>query len=138
VAVLTTGACGSGYKALSRAEFVKQALAICAEAQAKADKIVSAPRKDGSIDGYKRVYVDELLPALDAGVAQLRALKPPTADRKTISKMLDDLSAGLDQSSAEVKSLESTHEIASLTEPPAVTAASRAAKAYGIGPCIGK
>ena len=88
----------------------------------------------------RKVKTPKLLqaPALDAGVAQLRALKPPTADRKTISKMLDDLSAGLDQSSAEVKSLESTHEIASLTEPPALTAASRAAKAYGIGPCIGK
>jgi hypothetical protein len=138
MAVLTMGACGSSYQGLSKAEFVKRALAICAKSEARANKIVSAPRQDGSIDGYKRVYVDELLPSLSAGVAQLRALKPPKADRKTISKMLDDLSTGLDQFSVEMKSLKSDNDIVSLKEPPALTAASREAKAYGIGPCIGK
>jgi len=137
VAALTISACGGGYAGLSKAEFVKQALAICAKSAAKVNKIMSAPRKEGGIAAYKQVYAAEVSPALDDAVARLRALKPPKADRKTISKMLDHLSTGIDQYSAEIASLKSDNEILSLPQPPGLKAATKEAKAYGIGKCIG-
>ena len=135
VAALTIGACGSGYKGLSKAEFVKQALAICAKSAARTNKIGTSVGSNPTVKQVKDTYARQLVPAFNDELAQLRALKPPTADRKTISKMLDDLSTGIDQASATIKSMKSTKDFASLTEPAGLKTASKEATAYGIGKC---
>jgi hypothetical protein len=65
----------------------------------------------------------------------LRALKPPKADRTTVSKTLDDLSTGVDQAAGEIAKLKSTSALTGLQEPPALKTANKEAKAYGLGTC---
>lgn len=135
VAALTIGACGSSYTGLSKAEFVKQALAICAMSAAKTNQIGKAVGNTATLKQVKDTFALQLVPAFNDEVAQLRALKPPKADRKTISKMLDDLSTGIDQAATAIKSLKSTKDFGSLTEPAGLKMATTEANAYGFGKC---
>jgi hypothetical protein len=121
--------------ASAKAEFVKQALVICAESAAITTKISGSVGSNPTIQQVKDTYAHRIIPTLHHEVAQLRALNPPTADRKTISKMLDDLSTGIDQAATEIQTLKSTKDFGTLTEPPGLTAASKEATAYGIGKC---
>jgi hypothetical protein len=135
VAALALGACGSSYKGLSKAEFAKQAVAICTKTETKLSKFGASFGSDPTIAQVKAAYKDQLIPVLNDEIDQLRALKPPKADRKTISKMLDDLTTGIGQASDKINSLTSTKQLESLDEPPALKAADKEAKAYGLGKC---
>jgi hypothetical protein len=134
VAALTLAACGSSYKGLSKAEFVRQAVAICTKSDAKIAKIASIGNSP-TIKQVKDSYAKQLLPLLNDEVDQLRALKPPKADREQVLKIFDDLSKGLDQASAEINALKSIKELGSLATPPALKAANAEAKAYRLGTC---
>jgi hypothetical protein len=135
VAALTLGACGSSYKGLSKAEFIRQAVAICAKSDVELTKAGTAIGSNPTIQQVKEAYEKQLFPLLDDEVDQLRALKPPKADRKEVSKIFDDLSTGIDQAKAAIKSVKSTKELSSLTTPPAMKAANTEATAYGLGAC---
>jgi len=114
---------------------VRQALVICAERAAITTKISGSVGSKLTIQQVKDTYANRIIPKLHDEVAQLRALNPPAADRKTISKMLDDLSTGIDQAATAIKSLKRTQDLGSLTEPPGLKAAGEEATAYGIGQC---
>jgi hypothetical protein len=135
VAALTLGACASTYKGLSKAEFVKQAVAICTKSDAKLAKVGASFGSDPTIAQVKAAYKDQLIPIFKDEADQLRALKPPKADRKAISQMLDDLSTGIGQVSDTINSLTSTKQLESLDEPAGLKAADKEAKAYGLGEC---
>jgi hypothetical protein len=135
IAALALGACGSSYKGLSKAEFVKQADALCVKDQAKIDKIGTAVGDNPTLRQVKDTYTDQLIPAYHEQVDHLRELKPPKADRKTISKMLDDLSTGIDQAGDSIASLKSLKELDTLGTPAGFAAADKAAKAYGLQKC---
>ena len=137
IAALTLGACGSSYKGLSKDEFIRQAVAICAKSNVQLAKVGTAIGSNATIEQVKDAYAKQLFPILKDEVDQLRALKPPKADREAVSKIFDDLSKGIDQESAEIKALQSTKELASLTTPPAMKAANTEATAYGLGSCAG-
>ncbi|HTK15727.1 MAG TPA: hypothetical protein VL769_04985 [Acidimicrobiia bacterium] len=126
---------GDTTPAQSKAEFVRQALVICAERAAITTKISGSVGSKLTIQQVKDTYANRIIPKLHDEVAQLRALNPPAADRKTISKMLDDLSTGIDQAATAIKSLKRTQDLGSLTEPPGLKAAGEEATAYGIGQC---
>jgi transcriptional regulator with GAF, ATPase, and Fis domain len=84
VAVVALAAgCGGG-KRLSRAEFSKQADAICSKYNAK----IRALGQPGSVRALPR-YVDRALPIARKGTEELRRLKPPKDDEKTASEWLD-------------------------------------------------
>ena len=112
IAALVLAACGSSYKGLSKAEFVKQADAICVANQAETEKLAKAVGDNPTVAEVKDVYADQLMPAFEDQVDELRALKPPEADRETISKMLDDLSAGIDQAGASIATMKSLEDLA--------------------------
>jgi hypothetical protein len=135
LAALTIGGCGSSYKGLSKADFVNQAVAICTKSTASINTIRSSIGNNPTIGQVKDTFARRLIPAINAEIAQLRALKPPKSDRKTISKMFDDLSAGIDQSSTAIGALKSIKDIGSLTTPPVLTAANKEATDYGLGKC---
>ena len=135
VAALMVGACGSSYQGLSKDEFIREAVAICAKANVELAKVGTAIGGNATLEQVKDAYAKQLFPVLEDEVDQLRALKPPKEDRKQVSKIFDDLSTGIDQASAEIKSLKSAKELASLTTPPAMKAAKTEATAYGLGSC---
>jgi hypothetical protein len=76
--------CGGGGKRLSRAEFSKQADAICSRYNAK----IRALGQPGSIRALPR-YVDRALPIARKGTEELRRLKPPKDEEKTANEWLD-------------------------------------------------
>jgi hypothetical protein len=137
IAALALGACGSGYKGLSKAEFVKQAEATCVRDQAKIEKIGRSVGENPTLQQVKAAYKDRLIPAFNDQVDELRALKPPKADREKISKMLDDLTTGIDQAGASIAKLETIEGLQTLDEPAGFKAANKAAKAYGLTKCAG-
>jgi hypothetical protein len=135
VVALTLGACGSSYKGLTKDEFIRRAVAICARTNVRLAKVGTAVGGNPTIEEVKDVYAKQLFPILEDQVDQLRRLKPPKEDRKQVSQIFDDLSKGIDQASAEIKSLKSTTELSSLATPPAMKAANTEATAYGLGSC---
>ena len=135
IAALVLAACGSDYKGLSKAEFVKQADAICVKHQAATEKIAKAVGENPTIAQVKDVYADRLIPAFEDQVDELRALKPPEADREAISKMLDDLSAGIDEAGASIAAMKSVQDLEAFEEPAGFKSANAAAKAYGLQKC---
>ena len=135
VAALTTGACGSSHSALSKAEFVKRALVICTKSYARSNEIRSSAGSSPTIEQVKDTFARRFVPAFRDEVDHLGALKPPKGDRKAISKMLDDLSTGIDQGTTEFTSLKRVKDLSSLTLPPGLKAFSKEATAYGLGIC---
>ena len=135
ISALAFGACGSDYEGLSKAEFVKQADAICVKAEAEIERIGKSVGDNPTLAQVKDAYDDRLIPAFENQVDELRALKPPEADRETISKMLDDLSEGIDQAATSIASMKGLRDLAALDEPAGFEAADATAKTYGLREC---
>jgi hypothetical protein len=137
--VAALGACGgssSSYKGLSKADFVTQAEAICTAGNTKIAKISAQfGSKEPTIAQFKSAYINQLIPIFHSEVTDLRALKPPAADRDTIKKMLDELSTGVDQAKAEVEGAKTQAELGTIKEPAGMKTASAAARAYGLAVC---
>lgn len=93
-AVALFAACGSSYKGLSKADFISQADAICTKYNGLSVKATSGLKNptDAQLLAAIQAKVVPLLPKLQA---ELRALKPPKADRATVKQFL----AALQQSS---------------------------------------
>jgi hypothetical protein len=78
------GGDGSGDR-LSAEEFREQANAICAEYEGKVAELDS-PSTPEEIPGY----VEEVIPVVEAGLAELRNLKPPEELEEDYQAMLDE------------------------------------------------
>ena len=138
VAALALGGCGGGgYQGLSKADFVTQANAICTNGQKALDSIGASVGSSPTLATLQRTYSGPFLAAVREEVSQLRALKPPKADRTTIATMLDNLAAGITQFSAAITSAKSLQAVAALKEPPSLAAADKAATSYGLTACNG-
>ncbi len=132
---IALGGCGGTYQGLSKAEFVKQGNAICRATQVKLDAAGSTGSAT-SLAGLKKLYRDVFAAILRAEITQLRALRPPKADRQKVSEMLDEFSTGVEQLVASVSAAKSVAELATLSEPPAAAkAAARTARSYGLSSC---
>ena len=113
VIVALAGACGSSDNGLSKAEFVKRADAICAASNKKFDAVSATVGHDTSIGA-----APEALPgavrarSARSEIEQLRALKPPKADR---DDDLEDARRPLERrrlsSSRQVAAVKSTAEL---------------------------
>jgi hypothetical protein len=137
VAVLAAalGACGGSDKALSKADYVTQAEAIC---KAGNDKVTAFSKQFGanpSLAEIKKAYTDQLLPIYASELDQLKALHPPKADKAAIDKMLGDLSDGTDQAKTAIAGAQTENDFAKLDEPAGLKKASAEAKAYGLDTC---
>ncbi len=82
VAALVAGCGGSGR--LSKADYVKQADAICTKYNAKL-KALARPTSIGDL----AAYVDKALPLARKGDDELRALKPPKDEEQKAKEWLD-------------------------------------------------
>ena len=102
---MVVGACGgSSYKGLSKDEFVTQANAICKRdndaVAEKAKALGDSPTQQQQID----FILNTAVPSTRAEIAEVRKLKPPKADKATVTKLLDAASAGLDEGEKTAKS----------------------------------
>ena len=91
VAAIASG-CGSGYEGLTKAEFIKQATAICAKGdKANNAAIGKALSKEPTLSEIAKVFNDTALPLINEELAELAALKPPKADRDRVKQMIAEL-----------------------------------------------
>ena len=134
--VAAAGACGgSSYKGLSKADYTTKADAICAAGNKKLTAVSKTLTPKSSLADFQKLYREDFANTTRDEITQLRALKPPKADRATLSKMLDDLSTGVDQLVAEVGGAKSIADLSKLKQPDSVKSATTAAKAYGLAAC---
>jgi hypothetical protein len=84
--VATTAACGGGGDdRLSQEEFKKQANAICDKYDSRIQAL-EAPSSPEEVSGF----VDRVIPLLQKGISELRALKPPAEAEGDYDRMLDE------------------------------------------------
>jgi hypothetical protein len=84
--VATTAACGGGGDdRLSQEEFQKQANAICEKYDSRIQALGS-PSSAQEVGGF----VDQVIPLLQQGISELRALKPPAEAQDDYDRMLDE------------------------------------------------
>jgi len=119
---------------LSKAEFVKQASAICEQGLKKKDAAVSVALKEQAEQAQSaptaqetaKLIEETVLPAYSKTVDQLSQLGAPKADEAEIEKMMGEFEAA-------VKTLEADPTKANENNP--FTSADKAAEAYGIKGC---
>jgi hypothetical protein len=111
IMVLTVGAgCGSGgdSSTVTKAEFTKQANAICAKRKkewqttlASYEKEVKEKNVTGNVKAQTEIAEDlldeSMLPALQGQLEGLEDLGAPEGKEKQVEKWLDDLSKGVEQ-----------------------------------------
>lgn len=120
---------------LSKAQYVKQAEAICTKAQADISVFAADYDPQAGLAELQQRYNTELAPVLRREVTDLQALTPPAADRAKLSAMLDDLSQGNEQALALIQAAKTVKEIGSFAQPAKLVAAGRVARAYGLPEC---
>jgi len=81
---------GGGGGPLSKQEFVEQADAVC-EKYAERISAIPVARSAGELP----LYVGRVLPLLREQLVELQALRPPTKDRRTVSRMLGEFTTGM-------------------------------------------
>ncbi len=99
------GGCGGGDSttdtstaaALSKAEFVKQANAICAEGNKETDAIFESFEKGEPKAEAETVIENEFVPSVQGQIDEIRALGAPEGDEATVDHMLDLAQADLDR-----------------------------------------
>ncbi|HWJ42479.1 MAG TPA: hypothetical protein VNR67_03505 [Solirubrobacterales bacterium] len=107
LSALVLGGCGGGEATTdatapspSRAEFVKEANAICSEVYAKTNRLYSQlAARDGSKvveAGIDRAAQKIMVPALTKLEARLGALGAPPGDERRVAKMLTALDEGIE------------------------------------------
>ena len=126
-------ACG-GYHGLTKAQFVSQADGICKTFDAKFSALFGHVSSTPTLAEVQGIYKDQAIPVFLAEVVQLRALKPPKADRATVKRILDELSAGVDQLDSAVRAARSLKTLEGIV-PDGLKRASADAKVYGLTTC---
>ena len=114
LAVVITGlvaGCGGGSSRLSKADYAKQADAICAKYNAK----IRALGRPTAVSGLP-AYVDKALPLARKGDDELRGLKPPKDEERKAKEWLD-------QNDSVVGSMERLRDAAKKGDRPGIQAA---------------
>lgn len=114
------GGCGGGddtteaettTTALTKAEFVKQANAICAEGNKETDAIFESFEKGEPKAEAETVIENEFVPSVQGQIDEIRALDAPEADEATVEEMLDLAQADLDRIAEEPGMVVSGEEV---------------------------
>ena len=135
-ALLATGllasGCGGDDDELTKAEFLKQGNAICAngnkEIDAAADKAFSSNQRPSNAE-VKKFAEDTLIPSVEGQIDDLRDLTPPSADEDQVNAILDEDDTALDETKADPTI------VASGQDP--FKKANQLAKSYGLTECAG-
>lgn len=131
-AALTLAGCGASGP--SKAEYIKQADAVCTKAgedlSKKQGEAIAKLGADAKPEDLTKLISDVLIPNAEGQLAELRKLEKPSDDADTIDGIYSDLEAGL-------KKVEADPE--ALTNDPngPLASANKKARAYGMKVCGG-
>ncbi len=133
IAGIAFGACGSSYKGLTKADFSSRPKPSAQQSDDKLGEVSSANTAE-----FDAPAGEGCIRRSDRPARQRRgrpALGVEAAESGPQGRVQDfaDLSTGVDQAAAKIKSLKSKAELAILAEPPALKSADAEAKAYGLG-----
>lgn len=100
------GGCGGGgdeTQELSKAEFIKQADAICAKTDKAQEAELTAylkenPKAESSQAGQEKMVTDAGLPPLQEEIGELAELEPPSSDAQKVEAIVKDLEEALKKS----------------------------------------
>jgi predicted Zn-dependent peptidase len=129
---LALAGCGEGEpkaaepSALTKADYIKKADAICADSEARLDELGADISENTSMEEIQTFLEKKAIPEVTAMVAKIRELEPPKADEEQVDAMLDAIEA----------------EIAKVEKDPmalmgdnAFAAANKLAAGYGLTTC---
>jgi hypothetical protein len=125
----TSSSSSSTTAALSKAEFIKQADAICT----KGNQAINAAQKKAFGPGkpsksqVEQFVNDALIPSIQTQISGVKALPAPAGDEATVTKMLDDSQAALDKAKQDPSAL--------LSGGGPFAQANQELKAYGLKVC---
>ena len=94
VLLLTAAGCGGASQGLSKSELIARADAICARTDAQAAKASARITISHTPDGPRQAFIraaQATLPIDDRGLAQLRALQPPSVMASDWKRFLADV-----------------------------------------------
>ena len=138
---LVAGACGDGDEALSKAEYVEQANAICAASNAQEELIfeeVTADLPDEPTSQQVAEAVVEIgtrmTPIIEAQLDDLRALRAPEGDEDTLAVFFDDVEAAQEEFIQLAEDAAAGDEAAFRAEDPFADVNRRAIQ-YGLTVC---
>ena len=94
--VTACGSSGGSEKTIAKADYVKQANAICAAASTDLDKVSSKIGADATEADLEKFLTDDLVPNVKGQIDKLRDLGYPEGDKATLSGILDDADQVLD------------------------------------------
>ena len=132
LALLASACGGSSYKGLSKADFIKQADAICT----KYNTLATAATKDLNQNSSQAELIaairTKLVPLFAQQQTELRKLKPPKEDRATVKQMIDDAQAAADDINKNTEKFLAGNGSTVLTEK-----SDKEETAYGLKECPG-
>jgi hypothetical protein len=132
VVALAAAGCGAGASsAPSKAEYVKQADAVCRAATAKVTTAAAKAFRGGTptLPQVRAYATHSFFPVIEQELKDLRALTPPDGDRARTTAIYDAVQAGVDRARGNPVLL----GIAGARNP--FTAANAKANAYGLTVC---
>ncbi len=112
--------------ALTKAEFVTQADAICQQGNDELDAATASFDKNTSQAEFEAFATDTLAPNVQSQVDQIDALVPPAADQEQVDAILSAAQDGVDQIKADPGALENGDPLAK---------ANKLAADYGLKVC---
>jgi hypothetical protein len=92
--------CGGGSDHLTKAEFDKQANAICKKGNQEinqAAKTVFTTKQAPSKADFEKFANDTLIPSVQKQIDQISDLNPPSADEDQVNAIVDEAQSALDQ-----------------------------------------
>jgi hypothetical protein len=108
---------------ITKAQFIKQAEAICAKnAKERKAAIAAWERESSGSASMEEGLIEIVAPALTEEAAALRALDPPAGDQATVTKMIENLAV-------------SSKKVEEGSPGPAIAKFLREADAYGLKTC---
>jgi hypothetical protein len=83
--------------AVTKADFIEQADAICADFNERGEALGEDLSEDASLEELAALFLEEGIPLLREQIDDLRELDLPEADAEQLEQLWDDLDAGTDE-----------------------------------------
>ena len=134
---VAAGCGGDDDEGPSKAEYVRQANAICKkfndQVERQAQRVFAGIRDESELTATKaRGFFEDALPHYDKQIADLRKLDPPEGDEDTVKRIYD---IGAEEGRKIRSSLDSDREVRRMVTGSVTPRFQRASADYGLGTC---
>jgi hypothetical protein len=139
--VILAAACGSSSKPktdstkpLTKAEYIEQSDSICRTYNERINSVVGSAGSGLTLEDYKKIFNDKLIPLFRAEHDELRALRPPKEDAAVLDRALVRMASGINTIVGRVDSAESIEQLKAI-KPTGIGDWRLAAGKYGMKVC---